>query len=116
MVELTSSEINPPQSESNVAFGMQVVMTATSGNGEQLAALMLQASELVAPLKGCKLYLVQLSTSAQDSALITEVWESKEDHAASLSVPAVQEIISRARPLIADMAHHTGIPLGGHGI
>lgn len=100
----------------NMNFGMQVVMTATPKKGEELAGLMLQASKLVSSLKGCKLYIVQLSTSEQDTVLITEIWDSKEDHQASLSVPAIQELIGKARPLISGMAHHSGNPLGGHGI
>ncbi|TQV82642.1 antibiotic biosynthesis monooxygenase [Exilibacterium tricleocarpae] len=100
----------------NMDFGMQVVMTATPGNGEELAKIMLKASELVASLKGCKLYIVQLSTSEKDSVLITEIWGSKEDHQASLAVPGIQSLISTARPLISGMTHQTGKLLGGHGL
>ncbi|MGJ8662700.1 MAG: putative quinol monooxygenase [Marinicella sp.] len=97
-------------------FGMQSSMTAAPGKGEELAAIMLRAAQLVAPLQGCKLYLVQLSTSEKDAVLITEVWESQADHQASLAVPAIQALISEARPIIVSMAHQTGRPLGGHGI
>ena len=97
-------------------FGMQVVMTALPGKGEELAELMLKASELVAPLKGCFIYVVQLSTSEKDTVLITEVWASKEDHQASLTNPEIQELIGKARPLISGMAHQAAQPLGGHGL
>jgi len=60
-------------------FGMQVAMTAVSGKGEELAAIMLDASKLVSTLKGCQIYVVQLSTSEKDTVLITEVWDSEED-------------------------------------
>jgi quinol monooxygenase YgiN len=100
----------------NMGFGMQVVMTASPDKGYELAALMLQASKLVAPLKGCKLYIVQLSISEKDTVLITEVWDSKEDHKASLSLPEIQELIGKARPLISNMSHQIGNPVGGHGI
>jgi len=100
----------------NMSFGMQVVMTAVPEKGEELGSLMLEASELVSTLQGCKLYVVQLSSSEKDTVLITEVWESKEDHKASLSLPEIQELIGKARPLISGMVHHAGNPLGGHGI
>jgi len=73
MTMSSNADSNPAEDENNMNFGMQVVMKANPGNGEELAALMLHASELVAPLKGCKLYVVQLSTSEKDSVLITEV-------------------------------------------
>lgn len=116
MTMSSNADSNPAEDENNMNFGMQVVMKANPGNGEELAALMLHASELVAPLKGCKLYVVQLSTSEKDSVLITEVWDTKEDHQASLAVPAIRELIAKARPLISGMAHQTGKPLGGHGL
>ncbi len=100
----------------SMKFGMQVVMTATPGKGDELAALMLDASKLVSKLKGCQIYVVQLSTSEKDTVLITEVWESEDDHKASLSVPEIRELIGRARPLIATMVHHNAKPLGGVGI
>jgi len=100
----------------NMSFGMHVVMTAIPEKGEELGSLMLEASKLVSSLKGCKLYVVQLSSSEKDAVLITEVWDSKEDHKASLSLPAIQELIGKARPLISGMVHHAGNPLGGHGI
>jgi len=97
-------------------FGMQVTMTAMPGKGEELAAIMLEASKLVSTLKGCRIYVVQLSTSEKDTVLITEVWDSEEDHKASLSVPEIRELIGTARPLIASMKHHTAKPIGGVGI
>ena len=106
----------PDKNGDNMSFGMQVVMTAIPDKGEELAGLMLQASKLVSTLKGCKFYIVQLSETEQDTVLITEVWDSKEDHQASLAVPAIQELIAKARPMISNMSHHAGSPLGGHGI
>jgi quinol monooxygenase YgiN len=101
---------------STLQFGMQVVMTAAPEKGEELAVLMLEASKLVSKLKGCQLYIVQLSTSVKDTVLITEVWGSAEEHQASLSVPEIRELIGKARPLIIDMEHHTAKFIGGFGI
>ena len=97
-------------------FGMQVVMTATPGKGEELASIMLKAAKLVSKLKGCQVYIVQLSTSEKDTVLITEVWNSEEDHKASLSVPEIRELIGKAKPLIVSLTHHMAKPLGGVGI
>lgn len=99
-----------------MAFGMQGVMTATSGQGVALGAYMLEAANLVRGVKGCALYVVQLSTTAEDTVLITEVWASEDDHAASLGIPEVRALIGRARPLIAGMTHHKALLLGGVGV
>ena len=45
-------------------------------------------------------YLIAEDAEDPASIWITEVWESKDAHAASLQLPQVQEAIGSARPLI----------------
>ncbi len=94
-------------------FGMQVEITASQGKGKALGEIMSRASQLVSNLDGCKLYLVQESSTLDDTILISEVWQSQGLHQASLAVPDVIHLISEARPLIATMRHHTAVPLAG---
>ncbi|WP_244865123.1 hypothetical protein [Xylanibacillus composti] len=47
---------------------------------------------------------------------ITELWESKEAHAASLQNEQVRELINRCRPLIAGIDGIQVRPIGGKGI
>lgn len=107
---------NQQNEKKNMKYGMQAVMTAQTGKGSELAEIMLKASKIVADAKGCEIYIVQVSTVDDDKILITEVWESQEAHKASLSIPEVREIISKARPLIKDMEHSPAKPLGGKGL
>ena len=52
-----------------------------------------------------------------DAIWITEVWTDAASHTASLSLPAVQQAIAKARPLIAGFDSHVEtIPVGGHGV
>jgi quinol monooxygenase YgiN len=52
-----------------------------------------------------------------DAIWITEVWESRESHAASLKIPSVQEAITKGRPLIAGFGERFETePVGGHGL
>lgn len=68
-------------------------------------------------MPGCLSYVVANDPEANDVLWITEVWESKEAHAASLSLPSVRDAISRGRPLIAGMETVAETsPLGGHGL
>lgn len=97
-------------------FGMQAVLTAAPGKGAELAEIMLQASQTVSSLNGCELYIVQQSLINEDEILITEVWSSKEDHQASLSYDNVRALITRAKPIIANMKGKPAKLVGGHGL
>lgn len=96
----------------NTKFGMQVALTAQKGRGGELAIIMLKASELVTSMSGCHAYIVQLSVKDENRILITEVWESQATHQASLANPDVLALVSQAKPLITDMQHEIGKPLG----
>ena len=76
-------------------------LTATSGNGDKLAGILLQAAQLVSTAKGCQLYLVSRDQSDLDSVWVTEVWDSKQDHDDSLQVAGVRERIAQAMPMLA---------------
>jgi quinol monooxygenase YgiN len=66
-------------------FGVQAVMIAQPGKGDELSRIMLCASRLVANLEGSLIYIVQLSKEDEDKVLITEVWSSQANHQASLT-------------------------------
>jgi quinol monooxygenase YgiN len=100
----------------NMKFGMQVVMTAQADKGDELASIMLKASTLVADMPGCVIYIVQQSLADDTKVLITEVWDNKDAHQASLSNLLVRELIMQAKPLIVGMEHHAALPLGGKGL
>ena len=71
-------------------YGLHGKLTATAGNGEKLASILLEAAErLVSTAKGCRLYMVSKDHSDPDAVWITEAWDSKEDHDNSLQVAGV---------------------------
>jgi quinol monooxygenase YgiN len=76
-------------------------LTATKGNAELLASILLQASKLVSAAKGCILYVIAKDKQDEDSVWITEIWESREDHDNSLKVEGVKELIAQAMPILA---------------
>lgn len=49
---------------------------------------------------GCHLYVVQTSESEAQAIWVTELWESKAVHRASLQLPAVKAAIAEAIPLL----------------
>lgn len=82
-------------------YGLHGKLQAQAGRGDELAAILLQASQLVSTAKSCHLYLVSKDKQNPDSIWITEVWDSKEDHDNSLHLDGVGALISQAIPLLA---------------
>jgi quinol monooxygenase YgiN len=95
-------------------YGLIGKMNATAGNRDALVALLLEAS---ADMPGCLSYIVSTDTADSNAIWITEAWDSQESHQASLKLPAVQQAIGRARPLIAGLGERfVTTPVGGYGL
>lgn len=82
-------------------YGLHNKLVAIDGKQQELASILVQASNLLKALVSCKLYLVSLEKEDNNAVWITEVWDSKEEHAHSLSDPKVKSFISQAIPLLA---------------
>lgn len=68
-------------------------------------------------MPGCLSYVVANDTDDENALWVTEVWETEASHQAALSLPSVQEAITRGRPLIAEFRERfVTTPLGGHGL
>ena len=103
--------------ESSNRYGLFGRILAQPGKGKALADVLLQASRGVAKAKGCQIYLVQVAPAEPDAVWVTEVWDSKADHDASLSLPETQALIKVGRPLIAGFTDRLETTvLGGHGL
>lgn len=79
-------------------YGLMSSLTAKNGRRDELAAILAGASE---GMLGCRSYVVALDTSRDDMIWVTEVWDSKQAHEASLKTPKVMDAIERGRPLVA---------------
>jgi len=95
-------------------YGLIGKMLAQPGKREELLAILLEGQ---VPMPGCRSYIVARDPAGPDSLWITEVWDDRESHGASLQLPAVQATIARARPLIAGFGERFETePLGGIGM
>ncbi len=95
-------------------FGLIGRMKAQPGQRDALAAILLEGT---AVMPGCLSYVVSLDPADADALWITEVWEDRDSHRASLQLPAVQDAIARGRPMIAGFDSQTETePLGGVGL
>jgi quinol monooxygenase YgiN len=65
-------------------------------------------------MAGCLNYIVATDPSDANSIWVTEVWQSRQAHAASLSIPAVKEAVSKGAALIASFSRVAETaPVGG---
>jgi len=95
-------------------YGLIGKMNAVPGKRDELIEILVEG---VAGMPGCLSYVVAKDSADADALWVTEVWESKESHAASLSLPSVQEAIGKGRPLIAGFGERFETePVGGHGL
>ena len=97
-------------------YGLQGKMLAKPGQRDALLAVLLGASRGAA-MPGCRLYIVSEVPAEPDAIAITEVWDDKAAHDASLQLETVRALIARARPLIASIGDSMELsPVGGQGL
>ena len=89
-------------------------MIAKEGERDSLIAILLEG---INAMPGCLSYVVAKDVRDANAIWVTEVWDSKESHAASLKLPAVQAAIAKGRPLIAGFdSYNETIAVGGFGL
>ncbi|MGN6468696.1 MAG: putative quinol monooxygenase [Rhizobiaceae bacterium] len=95
-------------------FGLIGKMRAQPGRRGELMEILLAAT---GSMPGCLSYVVAEDAADADVIWITEGWEDEASHKASLSLPAVQAAIGRARPMIVGFDSQTRTrPAGGFGL
>ena len=100
--------------EERAMHGLIGRMRAQPGQRDALVAILLEGT---GSMPGCLSYVVAKDPADADAIWITEVWDSRASHDASLQLPAVQDAIRRARPLIAGFDHgRETVPVGGVGL
>jgi quinol monooxygenase YgiN len=95
-------------------YGLIGKMSAASGQRDVLVSILLDST---GSMPGCLSYVIATDPADADALWITEVWDSVDSHKASLTLPAVQAAIAKARPLIAGFSNRVEtVPVGGYGL
>ncbi|MDB5472795.1 MAG: antibiotic biosynthesis monooxygenase [Devosia sp.] len=95
-------------------YGLIGKMLAAPGKREELLAILLDNTQ---SMPGCLSYIVARDPASQEGIWVTEVWDSQQNHQASLHLPHVQAMIGKARPIIAGFGERFETePLGGVGL
>ena len=95
-------------------YGRIARITTVPGKRDELIAILIDGTS---SMPGCLSYIVAQDPTSSEAVWITEIWDSRASHKASLSLPSVKEAISRAKRLIAgfDKPIET-VPVGGYGL
>lgn len=102
------------QAHGGTMYGLIGKMTAVAGQRDALASALLEGTHA---MPGCLSYVIATDPTDRDALWITEVWDSKVSHAASLALPAVRAAIAKGRPLIAGFSNRVETePIGGYGL
>jgi quinol monooxygenase YgiN len=95
-------------------YGLIGKIKAKSGQRDALVDILLEGS---GEMPGCISYVVATDATDLEAIWVTEVWDNQESHKNSLTLPSVQEVISRGRPLIAGFGERfETAPVGGYGL
>ena len=95
-------------------YGLIGKMIAAPGQRDALVEILLDGT---AGMPGCRSYIVAADPGDANAIWITEVWDDEASHKGSLSLPAVQAAISKARPIIAGFGERfVTAPVGGVGL
>lgn len=95
-------------------YGLIGKINTVPGKRNELIAILLES---IAVMPGCLSYLVAKDSTEEDAIWVTEVWDTKGNHEASLSLPSVQDAIANGRPLIGGFGERfETVPMGGHGL
>lgn len=95
-------------------YGLIGKIIALEGKADELAEILIRG---IANMPGCLSYIVAKDSIEANSVWITEVWEGRDKHIASLELPSVVDAIGEGRSLIAGFGERFETqPLGGQGI
>jgi quinol monooxygenase YgiN len=95
-------------------YGLIGKMKVVPGQREAMMQILLEST---GEMPGCLSYIIARDSADPDALWITEVWDNQASHKGSLGLPAVQQAIARARPLIAGFGERFETePVGGFGL
>ena len=94
-------------------YGLIGKMRSTAGQRDAVIAILLESTR---GMPGCLSYIIAADPSDENGIWVTEVWDNKESHDASLSLPSVKKAIAAAKPMISGFGTQViTSPVGGYG-
>lgn len=95
-------------------YGLIGKIKIVPGQRDALISILIEG---VSGMPGCLSYIVAQDSADPNAMWVTEAWDSQERHQTSLSLPSVQQAISRGKPLITGFGERFETkPIGGYGL
>ncbi len=95
-------------------YGLIGKMMTVPGQRDAFVDILLQGTTT---MPGCLSYIVAKDPADENALWITEVWDDKASHEASLSLPSVKQAIAKGRAMIAGFGDRIiTTPVGGIGL
>ncbi len=111
---ISGFEVPGGAQESPEMYGLIGKLITVPAQRDALIAILLEG---VAGMPGCRSYIVAKDPADANAIWITEVWDSKTSHDASISLSSVKNAIAKGKPLIAGFGEHfVTAPAGGFGL
>ena len=85
--------------EASGMWGLISKITILPGKRDEMIDIL---RESAADMPGCLSYVVAKDAADENTIWVTEVWDSKASHDASLSLPAVKNAMPRGKPLVSN--------------
>lgn len=84
--------------------------------GGKLLGLLMKANNIVSNAKGCRLFVVNHEADDKDTFWVTELWDTREDHAISQTLDGCKELMVEAGHVLRnDPLQIVLTPVGGKG-
>ncbi len=98
-------------------YGMHGKLVAQAGKRDAFIEILMRAARLVGQFPECKLYVISADLTEPTWIWVTEIWDDKESHDASLKDDRVRSLIAEAMPLMGGPPEAVELNVvGGHGI
>ncbi|MEO8171588.1 MAG: antibiotic biosynthesis monooxygenase [Sediminibacterium sp.] len=97
-------------------YALYTRFSAHPDKGDELLGILVKANEIVSAAKGCRFYMINHEDSNKDIFWVTELWDTQEDHAISLTLDGCKELIVEASHILAaDPKQIVLVPVAGKG-
>lgn len=104
-------------SSGDARVGRLVRLTARAGQGDALAAKLLEVATLLEDAPGCELYVISQGVDAPDLVWVWEVWETIADLERSLALARAGGGVEEVLSLLDGAPERIDVrPLGGPGL
>lgn len=105
-----SSEIlfdSPLKTMLMALYALYTQFIASPGQGKSLIDILIKANDIVSDANGCRSYIINTAIENEDIIWVTELWDSEEDHAISLTLDGCKELVTEASALLNEPPRQT---------